>query len=71
MIRAYFKSTKFPLNSPTQVTTITGMEEGIGEWLTVNYVLGNFQVKKISFFFEIIVKKSYKNAVIYFNRIHN
>ena len=43
LIRNYFWTTKFPLANNDDVKTLSGTDEGIDEWLTVNFLLDNFK----------------------------
>jgi Golgi nucleoside diphosphatase len=43
LIRNYFRSTGFLLTNSDEVKILDGVDEGIDEWFTVNYLLDKFQ----------------------------
>jgi Golgi nucleoside diphosphatase len=43
LIRNYFRTTKFPLANDDDVKTLSGTDESIDEWLTVNFLLDNLK----------------------------
>jgi Golgi nucleoside diphosphatase len=43
LIRNYFRTTKFRLAHDNDVKTLSGTDEGIDEWLTVNFLQDNLK----------------------------